>query len=236
MYVKVLFVCGRLLLSICHCLHGMMFMLDIMNNTTILLCFLWLCWCIMHSLLIDTSITGAIRRRVPNGYRYYRLLYNGISFFTFIPLLIFTRGAGGEVTFSWTGSWILVRGLFFLVSLVLFSAGSKRYDGQYFLGIKQIQTGVASTLLGESEEFSDKGIFGIIRHPWYLGSLLFIWSIHSAYSLNVFLATCILSVYLVVGTFLEERKIIAEYGDKYRDYQQRVSMLFPWKWVWRKMC
>jgi protein-S-isoprenylcysteine O-methyltransferase Ste14 len=55
-----------------------------------------------------------------------------------------------------------------------------------------------------------------------------------AYPLPVFLAVCILSVYLVLGAMLEERKIIAQYDDSggsYRRYRQRVSMLFPWKWL-----
>jgi protein-S-isoprenylcysteine O-methyltransferase Ste14 len=34
---------------------------------------------------------------------------------------------------------------------------------------------------------------------------------------------------VVVGTILEERKLVAEFGDEYRQYQREVSMLFPWK-------
>ncbi len=189
----------------------------------------------MHSALIDRSVTTAVERRLPNVYRYYRLFYNGVSLLSLFPLLFFTRMAGGDVVFSWTGWLVPVRILLVLIALMLFRAGSKRYDIHYFLGIKQIQSGVGSTLLGASEEFSHEGVFGIIRHPWYLGSLLFIWSIRSSYPSAVFLATCILSVYLVVGTLLEERKIIAEYGERYREYQRRVSMLFPWKWLLQKI-
>jgi protein-S-isoprenylcysteine O-methyltransferase Ste14 len=204
-------------------------------NGLILLSFFWLCWCAMHSMLIDRFVTDAVEHYLPNLYRYYRLLYNSLSLVTLIPLLLFTWKTGGEVVFSWTGWWITVRILFLSVALLLFRAGAKRYDVRYFLGLKQIQTGTGSTLLGASEDFSDAGAFGIVRHPWYLGSLLFIWSIRSTYPWSVFLSTCILSAYLVLGTFLEERKIIAEYGGSYRDYQQRVSMLFPWKWLLQKI-
>lgn len=41
----------------------------------------------------------------------------------------------------------------------------------------------------------------------------------------------ILSVYVIVGTLLEERKLIREFGDEYREYQKKVSMLFPVKWI-----
>ena len=36
---------------------------------------------------------------------------------------------------------------------------------------------------------------------------------------------------VVVGTLLEERKLVSEFGRQYTDYQQRVSMLLPVKWA-----
>ena len=119
------------------------------------------------------------------------------------------------------------------VAFLLFKGGAQKYDLIYFFGLKQLQTGEEHLLLSDTDEFTETGVFGITRHPWYLGSLLFIWSILPRYPLPVFLAVCILSVYLVVGTMLEERKIVAQYGDSYRRYRKRVSMLFPWKWLMR---
>jgi protein-S-isoprenylcysteine O-methyltransferase Ste14 len=45
----------------------------------------------------------------------------------------------------------------------------------------------------------------------------------------------VLSLYLVIGAFLEERKLLKEFGDDYRLYKNRVSMLFPWKWIKKKL-
>jgi protein-S-isoprenylcysteine O-methyltransferase Ste14 len=36
---------------------------------------------------------------------------------------------------------------------------------------------------------------------------------------------------LIVGTWLEEKKLIEEFGEKYLAYQKRVSMLLPYKWL-----
>ena len=209
---------------------------------TVALCVLWIGWCAMHSLLIDASVIEAIKNHASFLTRYYRLLYNGLSLVTLLPLIIVTRIAEGQVVICWEGYGVFIRILLLAAAFLLFKGGAKKYDIQYFLGVKQLQTGEEHLLLSETEEFDETGVFGITRHPWYLGSLLFIWSMLAEYPLPLFLAVCIMSIYLVIGTMLEERKIIGRYGDSYRCYRQRVSMLFPWKWLiqllqyWYRKC
>ncbi len=203
----------------------------------VVLCVLWICWCFLHSLLITPSVLSFIQKQAPGLNRFYRLLYNGLSLLTILPLIIATRAADGQVILEWGGYAIAVRLLLLCAALLLFTGGAKEYDLGYFLGIKQLRSGEDPLLLSDNGQFSETGVFGIIRHPWYLGSLLFLWSILARYTLPVFLAICILSIYLVIGTMLEERKIIAQYHEAYGRYQQHVSMLFPWKWLkklWRR--
>ena len=38
-----------------------------------------------------------------------------------------------------------------------------------------------------------------------------------------------LSIYLVVGAFLEERKLAVEFGDAYGRYRREVSMFVPFR-------
>ena len=201
----------------------------------ILLCVLWIIWCGMHSLLIDPSVLGLVKRYASSLTRYYRLFYNGVSLVTLVPLIVVTGMAEGGIIVSWQGSLSYLRIVLIIAALLLFIGGARQYDILYFLGLKQLQTGEEHLLLSDTEEFTEKGVFGIIRHPWYLGSLLFLWSALPRYPLPVFLAVCILSIYLVIGTMLEERKIVAQYGDSYCRYRQRVSMLFPWKWLMRSL-
>ena len=37
--------------------------------------------------------------------------------------------------------------------------------------------------------------------------------------------------YFIVGTLLEERKLSIEFPEAYKEYQQRVSMFFPYRWI-----
>ncbi len=197
---------------------------------------LWIGWCAMHSILIDTAFTSMVKTRLPGLVRYYRLLYNTLSLATFLPLMGYTHRVGGTAIFGWQG-WcgVSVRILCLASAILLFWNGAKRYDFKSFLGIHQLRAGETQVLLSTSQDFLPTGVFNITRHPWYLGSLLAIWTIFDEYPRPLFVTSIILSVYLVVGTLLEERKIIREYGLRYRRYQQQVSMLFPWKWLRKRM-
>lgn len=41
----------------------------------------------------------------------------------------------------------------------------------------------------------------------------------------------VLTAYILIGTVLEERKLALEFGDEYKEYQKKVSMFLPAKWV-----
>jgi protein-S-isoprenylcysteine O-methyltransferase Ste14 len=201
----------------------------------ILLSVLWLGWCTLHSLLIDPVVIGFIKARFAGIARFYRLLYNALALMTLLPLVLFTDRIGGPLVFRWHGPGNLVRFGLLICAILLFYGGARKYDMQYLLGFRQLRSGESHLLLNDATEFAEDGVFGLVRHPWYLGALLLLWSMSPDYPAARFIAALILSFYLVIGTRLEERKILAGCGDSYRVYQQRVSMLFPWKWLKKKL-
>lgn len=197
-------------------------------------CFVWIVWCAMHSILIDPLVVKHFRNSMGGRAVYYRLTYNVLSLLTLLPLLIITWIDRGDVVFAWSGWTVLIRLFLFLGAMVCFLGGAKGYDLQNFLGLKQIREGRENLLMGDHQAFSEAGVFGFVRHPWYLGTFLFVWSIFATYYEKNFACVLILSCYLVLGTYLEERKILVEHGDMYRAYQARVSMFFPVKWLLRR--
>ena len=197
-------------------------------------CFLWIVWCAMHSLLITPCISDYIKNQIGTKARYYRLVYNVLSIVTLLPLLVFTWIDSGEVVFSWSGWPVVIRFIFFVAAMLCFLGGAKGYNLQNFLGLEQIREGRDSLLLGTEQSFSEAGVSGLVRHPWYVGSFMFVWSVFAVYYEKNFAVAVILSIYLVIGTFLEERKILAEHGELYRKYRARVSMFVPVKWLFRR--
>jgi protein-S-isoprenylcysteine O-methyltransferase Ste14 len=98
-----------------------------------------------------------------------------------------------------------------------------------FLGIRQILQARSGGAMTESGVFDSSGVLGVVRHPWYVAVFILLW----AKDLNLAGITInlVLSAYLVIGTLLEERKLVLKCGEKYELYQGQVSMFIPLKWM-----
>ncbi|MCX6285027.1 MAG: NnrU family protein [Bacteroidetes bacterium] len=193
---------------------------------------LWTAFCFLHSFMITPFFTELIKRKLGERYRYYRLFYNIFSILILIPVVVYSSYIMEKPFFTWRGYLLPVRYLLLLCGLWIFHAGSRHYNMRTFLGINQLHAGVNHGLINDTGKIEKGGIMGIVRHPFYSGSFLLIWA--SNLDATRLISNTVLSLYLVVGTMLEEQKLIAEFGDVYRSYQKEVSMLFPCKYIKRK--
>jgi protein-S-isoprenylcysteine O-methyltransferase Ste14 len=189
----------------------------------------WVLWCTLHSALISTTVTDFAKKKLGGSFRFYRLFYNVVSLVTLIPLVYYSHTLREAPVFRWEGPLGIVQVFLLAVSVYLFVSGGRHYSWARFWGISQIKVGRAGSSLADSSTFVVSGIHRIIRHPWYLGGILIVWA--QDMSASTILINMVISVYFMIGAVLEERKLVLEFGEKYREYQRTVSMLFPWRWL-----
>jgi methanethiol S-methyltransferase len=198
-----------------------------MNVTYLYSALAWAVWCALHSALISMTITEYFKRKLGDGFRFYRLCFNAFSLVTLIPVLLYSVSIRQEPVFRWEGPLAIARYLLLAVSIGLFIIGGRNYSLLQFLGVAQIRKGGGNHSLSELGPFVVSGIHRIIRHPWYLGGILIIWA--RDLGLSAILNNVVIDAYFVIGAILEEKKLVREFGEPYRQYQKNVSMFFPYQ-------
>ena len=70
------------------------------------------------------------------------------------------------------------------------------------------------------------GPYGWVRHPLYFFILLMIWA-YPYLTADRLLFNVMFTLWISIGTVLEERDLVADFGNVYQDYQNKVPRLLP---------
>jgi protein-S-isoprenylcysteine O-methyltransferase Ste14 len=90
---------------------------------------------------------------------------------------------------------------------------------------------VASNLTGKAmpePKFRTPLFYKFVRHPLYFGFILAFWATPTM-TIGHLLFAAGTTAYILIGILLEERDLVGVFGEDYRRYQHRVSMLIPWR-------
>jgi methanethiol S-methyltransferase len=190
-----------------------------------LISLIWTGYCSLHSYLISIRFTRQMKRILKSYYAFYRLFYVLISTVLLFPVFYYTGQLESEVIITYHPPWSMVRDAFIICSLLIFlKAFIFDYDSLSFLGIRQIVNFGKKNAIQE-EGIKKSGLLGIVRHPMYSATILFLWC--QTFRLSDIVANTVLTAYVIIGTMLEERKLVLEFGAPYVQYQKEVPMLIP---------
>jgi len=182
-------------------------------------------WCALHSLLIAPPIERRLRRALGGRAAWYRLGYNLVSGATLLAVWWFFRSHPGHTLWRWHGPWRLLQTAGWLAVLLVGWLGVRAHHSGTFLGLRQIRDARSGRPAAE-ERLSRRGILGVIRHPWYAAGLLLLIVVGDITTTDL-IWRGIFFVYLLVGSKLEERKLLARFGKQYADYMREVPALLP---------
>ncbi|MFC1997142.1 methyltransferase family protein [Chloroflexota bacterium] len=177
----------------------------------------------VHSLLASLGVKAWARQRFGSTTdRWYRLAYNVFAVISGLPILVLLYLLPDRLIYQIPYPWIILTALGQLVGAIIIVVGILQTGLWSFIGMRQI----IEPGNGASTVMSTNGFYRWVRHPLYTGGLLLIWLMPKM-TVNILTIFIILTLYLIVGAKLEEKRLVYDFGDEYREYQQRVPMLLP---------
>jgi protein-S-isoprenylcysteine O-methyltransferase Ste14 len=100
-------------------------------------------------------------------------------------------------------------------------------DFFFFAGLRQLFRANRFALESTSTaHLVTNGLHRYVRHPLYTTSLIFLY-LASPMTIHHLTLIVGLTLYFYIGSIFEERKLVHEFGDAYRQYQKQVPRLIP---------
>jgi protein-S-isoprenylcysteine O-methyltransferase Ste14 len=188
-----------------------------------LLAFAWALYFALHSVLAAEWTKSQVASLAPEAAQAYRITYNVLAVLMLLPMVAWILLRPSPSVWSFEGAaGILMDGLA-LAAVAGFLLTSRCYAMDEFLGLRQLR-GKG----GDGGGLCISPLHRYVRHPWYFLGLLLIWT--RDMDLLRLTSALMITAYLVIGSRLEERKLVDWFGDVYRDYMARVPGLVPSPW------
>lgn len=184
----------------------------------------WAAYGVIHSVLASNTCKRVTAARFPRGFLYYRLTFNVLAVLLLVPPVWMTLALGGDVLWRWSGAWAWMANGLALTAVALFLRSLRYYDMDVFSGMAQWRQADGS--VDEHERLSLSPMHRVVRHPWYALALVILWTRDMDEARLV--STVCVSLYVWLGSLLEERKLLIRHGDIYARYRARVNGLIPW--------
>lgn len=108
-----------------------------------------------------------------------------------------------------------------IAAIVLISAVVQTGPAE-FIGWEQL-SGVTASI---PPVLMTDGWYAYVRHPLYTGILVFGWLIPEM-TVNRLTLLIIFTLYILIGAWFEERKLLKDFAPAYAEYKARVPMFLP---------
>lgn len=178
-------------------------------------------WGIVHSSMASLAFKDLLRRTFGAGFmKFYRLLYNIFSAVSLAPILYLVVALPDRDLYRIPVPWSLLMLAGQGISTLLLFVAVLQTDTLSFIGLRQV---IEEEKPGR---LVTGGLYRAMRHPLYTFGLLILW-LSPAVTINSFIVYVSLTLYILVGAYFEERKLLREFGSEYADYRSVTPMIVP---------
>lgn len=177
----------------------------------------WTLYFFLHSALASDQVKTWAGSTFGRYFRYYRLAYTLVALAGMLALLFFNAAASKTYLCESKG-WIRYASLVVATfGMFIIREAFKHYRLSGFLGFTH-----------ETAEFQQSGLLSKVRHPLYSGTILMVVGFFMFVPTTATLTSSVcIFLYLPVGIYLEEKKLIRQFGEAYREYRKQVPALIP---------
>jgi protein-S-isoprenylcysteine O-methyltransferase Ste14 len=179
---------------------------------------------LQHSGMVRSGFRRRLARYAPEAW--FGSIYSIVSGIGLIAVVLLWQPAG-EPWFEARGAVQAGLGAVLAAGLAVFVWGSAALGSLDALGVQEVSRW-SRARTPEARRLTIRGPYRWVRHPLYLASLLLFWS-YPAPTTDRMLFDVLWTVWVVVASILEERDLVATFGEAYRRYQRCVPMLVPWR-------
>lgn len=186
----------------------------------------WLVYFSLHSLLASRTVKAWVVAKYPRYMPAYRLGFNVIALVALLVPLGMLAALRSEPLWQWEGIGRWVTDGLALMAVAGFLWSLRYYKGGEFVGISQWRRQEQS--VDDQEGFYLSPLHRFVRHPWYFLALVILWT--RPMDMALLLTALVITAYFIIGSRLEELKLLHYHGDAYRVYRSCVPGLFPLPW------
>lgn len=171
----------------------------------------WITYLTLHSVLA----TDAVKSKFPP--RIFRLFYVLFSTGGLLGLLFYNGSIHSLKFFVSEGPVRYVSLVLTTFGVMIIQSSFRQYSFKGFIGFAD-----------EKKELRTEGVLQYVRHPIQAGLILIILGFFFFIPNLPTLISCVcVLIYIPIGIYLEEKKLVEAYGDRYVEYRKRVPAIVP---------
>lgn len=175
----------------------------------------------LHSLLALPSIKARIMRLTGMNPSVYRLGYNVVALLIFGWVMAVDRHSAILYEFSGVVRYILY--LLQTLALVALAFCLVNTGLMSFLGFDALVVREENRV---PQQLATHGWYGIVRHPLYFLSILFMF-MNPVMTERWLLLACLATLYFMIGALIEEKRLEKEFAEEYIRYRKQVPFIVP---------